>query len=626
MFSIKPTSSQRKFYFFILLSLSVCLGVLQFPSSIHALEKEQKTELKIKKLAMMLAIVSKEYELAVSNGQIVNEVEYEESQAFLQMVSDKFAPISTQFKDSTKANTIRNQLTELKSVIQQKLDKAKIKILSTSIQNGILDEFGIKIKKSPKRLISLENGENIFRTNCSHCHGTTGQGDGPTAAELEPKPAVLADPEITGNEHSSPYDNFEVINVGIANTAMIAWADVLSEDDIWDVAYYIRTFSNKNIKLPNIASAPSESEIKASIHETVSKIKQLVAASATNLGNGNTETAGDAAFDAYLVYETIEAALIAKEKSLGLRLQANFGRLRGEIKRKALKIEIDSLVKKINTDLDEAIKVFTAKTEETGIFIQSFSIIVREGFETILILSALITFLIKSRNESQVKTIYFGAGIGILASFLTAYLLHEILGVSAANQEILEGAIMLIAAAMLFYISYWLISKIGAEKFQKFVAGKMQEAVRTGSGITLATLAFLSVYREGFETVLFYQALYTYSGDSTGGIIPGFIVGCVVLIAVFYAINKMGMRVPINWFFGLTSIFLYFMAFTFTGKGLHAIQVGGGLPLTAIDFVPEIDWLGIYPTLETTIGQGLILTALAVGAIYTLRMFNKKTN
>ncbi len=626
MLSIQPASSQRGFCFFILLTLTLCLGIFQFPVSVEAIEKEQKTELKIKKLVMMLAIVSKEYELAVKNGQVVNEVEYEESQAFLQMVADKFDPISTQFKDSEKANVIKSELTELKSVIQQKLDIGKIKNLSTSIQNQILKEFGIEIKKSPKRPISLENGENIFRTNCSHCHGISGQGDGPTAAELDPKPAVLADPDITGNEHSTPYDNFEVINVGIANTGMIAWADVLSEDDIWDVAYYIRTFSNKDVKLPQIASAPSESEIKASIHETVSKIKQLIAESAKNFSSGNAESAGDSAFDAYLVYETIEAALIAKEKNLGLRLQANFGRLRGEIKRKAPKAEIDSLVEKINTDLDQAIKVFTAKTERAGIFIQSFSIIVREGFETILILSALITFLIKSRNENQVKTIYLGAGVGILASFLTAYLVHEILGISAANQEILEGAIMLIAAAMLFYISYWLISKIGAEKFQKFVAGKMQEAVRTGSGLTLATLAFLSVYREGFETVLFYEALYTYSGDSTGGIIPGFIVGCAVLFAVFYGINKMGMRIPVNWFFGLTGIFLYFMAFTFTGKGLHAIQVGGGLPLTAIDFIPEIDWLGIYPTLETSIGQGFIIAALAVGAVYTISMLNKKTD
>ncbi len=626
MFSIQPISSHRGFYFLILLILTVCLGILQPSSSINAQEKEQKTELKIKKLVMMLAIVSKEYELAVKNGQIINEVEYEESQAFLEMVSERFIPLSDQFKDRKEAEAIKSQLVELKSKIQQKLNTEKIKILSTSIQNGILNEFGIKIKKSPKRSISLENGENIFRSNCSHCHGTTGQGDGPTAEELDPKPAVLADPQITGNDYSKPYDNFEVVNVGIANTAMIAWADVLSEDDIWDVVYYIRTFSNKNVQLPNITSAPNESELKASIHEIVSKIKQLVAKSSTNFDNENIEAAGDAAFDAYLVYETIEAALIAKEKNLGLRLQANFGRLRGEIKRKASKNEINSLVQKINTDLDEAIKVFTAKIEDVGVFIQSFSIIVREGFETILILSALITFLIKSRNENQVKSIYVGAGIGILASFLTAYIVHEILGISAANQEILEGAIMLLAAAMLFYISYWLISKIGAQKFQEFISGKMQQAVRTGSGITLATLAFLSVYREGFETVLFYEALYTYSGDSTGGIIPGFFVGCGVLFGVFYAINKMGMKIPVNWFFGLTGIFLYFMAFTFTGKGLHALQVGGGLPLTAVDFIPEIDWLGIYPTIETSVGQGFIIAALVFGAFYTLKMFNKKTN
>ena len=182
---------------------------------------------------------------------------------------------------------------------------------------------------------------------------------------------------------------------------------------------------------------------------------------------------------------------------------------------------------------------------------------------------------------------------------------------------------MLVAAAMLFYISYWLVSKIGAEKFQKFVSGKMQDAVKTGSVVTLGTLAFLSVYREGYETDLFYEALYTYSGDSTGSILPGFLVGCVFLFGVFYLVNKMGAKIPINWFFGFTGVFMYLMAFTFTGKGLHAIQVGGGLPLTSIDFVPEVHWLGLYPTLETSIGQGIILAALVLGAIYTVSQLKK---
>lgn len=610
-----------KLFVLICFSLIINLGELQLP---HLAKAEVSSdELKIKKMAMMLAIVSKEYELAVKDGQVINDVEYEESQAFLEMVREKFSSISSQFKNPVDAEKIKNQLAELKSGIQQKLEVKKMKILSSSIQNSILDEFGIKIKKSPKKAISLKAGEDIYKQNCVGCHGPTGQGDGPKAAELDPKPAVLADPQITGNANSTPYDNFEVINVGIANTAMIAWADVLSEEDIWNVAYYIRTFSNKEVKLPVIQTALSEDEIKGSIHETVAKIRELIKVTLNNYETVKTEAAADAAFDAYLVYETIESALIAKQKDLGLRLQANFGRLRGEIKRNAPKEELDIVAKKIELDLDLAIGVFTKKEEGKGIFIQSFSIIVREGFETILILSALITFLIKSRNEKQVKIIYMGAAIGMLASFLTAYIIHEILNISSANQEILEGTIMLIAAAMLFYISYWLISKIGAEKFQKFVAGKMQEAVKTGSVITLGTLAFLSVYREGFETVLFYEALYTYSGNATGGILPGFVVGCIFLFGVFYFINKMGAKIPINWFFGLTGIFLYLMAFTFTGKGLHAIQVGGGLTLTAIDFVPEIHWLGLYPTLETSIGQGVILAALVLGAVYTVSQLRK---
>jgi len=456
---MKQTFFLSKLYLYICFFLILNLGGFYVPCLVTAEDNPEK-ELKIKKMVMMLAIVSKEYGLAVKDGQVINSVEYEESQAFLGMVTEKFISIVDQFKNPADGELIKNQLDELKFGIQQKDKFQKLKILSSSIQNKILSEFEIKIQKSPKRAISLKNGEKIYNAKCAQCHGTTGKGNGPSAAELDPKPAILADPEITGNEHSTPYDNFEVINVGIANTAMIAWADKLSEDDIWDVAYYIRTFSNKNILLPDTKVDPSENKNIISIHETVDEIRKLIKTSLDSFKDSNPEGASDAAFDAYLIYENIESALIAKQKDLGLRLQANFGRLRGEIKRNAPKLELDAIAKMINTDLDLAVQVFTKKEESRGVFIQSFSIIVREGFETILILSALITFLIKSRNENLVKIIYLGAAIGVLASILTAYIIHEILDISSANQEILEGTIMLIAAAMLFYISYWLISKV----------------------------------------------------------------------------------------------------------------------------------------------------------------------
>jgi len=176
---------------------------------------------------------------------------------------------------------------------------------------------------------------------------------------------------------------------------------------------------------------------------------------------------------------------------------------------------------------------------------------------------------------------------------------------------------MLISVVVLFWVSYWLLTKIETQKWQSYITGKMTQAITTGNVFALGMVAFLAVYREGFETVLFYKALYLYAGEVSNGIIPGFLVGCVFLAIMFFLINKIGIKVPIKWFFGFTSVLLYFMAFTFMGKGLHELQMGEALSLTAAEFAPEISWLGMYPTLETFIGQALLLLIFVAGVLYT---------
>jgi len=309
--------------------------------------------------------------------------------------------------------------------------------------------------------------------------------------------------------------------------------------------------------------------------------------------------------------------LITKRKDLGLRLESSFGRLQAEIKRSASIDLIEKIHAGISKDLLAAKDILTQEVGFTGLFIQSFSIIVREGFEAILIIAALITFLIKSRNREKLKAIYWGVAVGVLGSFLTAYILHEVLKISMASQELIEGWIMLVAVAVLFYVSYWLVSKIETAKWQKYITGKMQDAVSTGSAFTLGLVAFLSVYREGFETVLFYKALYLYAGDTSAGIVPGFLTGSAVLMVVFYLINKLGVRIPIKWFFVVTSVFLYLLAFIFMGKGLHELQMGNQLSITLASFMPEIPWLGMYPTWETFIGQMVLIAAYVGALLYT---------
>ncbi|MBT3510393.1 MAG: c-type cytochrome [Nitrospina sp.] len=569
---------------------------------------------------MMLNIAAKEFEEGVVDGKIVVAPEYEESQVFLQQAIERFERISPEISDPLKAEEIKKRFINMMALVKSKVDSQKIWEEVNAINSELLTTFNIEINKTPITPVSLTNGEKIFENNCSVCHGLKGNGDGPMASQFDPSPAVLSNPKLTGDANTTAYDNFEVINVGIANTAMIAWAGLLSENQIWDVTYYLRTFSNANLQLPPVnldLAAIESSEDIGLAEQVVNEVREVLDRSLVTYKTGQVENAAELAFDAYLAYEKIESNLITKDRDLGVNLESAFSRYRGEIKRNAPLEQVESLHKEINLNLLKGLELLKNEVGFTGMFFQSFSIIVREGFEAILIIAALIAFLVKSRNQARVKSIHIGVVVGILASFATAYIIHEVLHLSMASQEVLEGWIMLIAVAVLFSVSYWLVSKIDNKRWQEYINKQMRGALSKGNTFTLGAVAFISVYREGFETVLFYKALFLYAGDSTGGIIPGFLAGCVVLALIFYLINTLGMRIPIKWFFGFTSVLLYYMAFTFMGKGIHELQMGEQISMTSADILPSLSWLGMYPTWETFIGQAVLFAAFVFALVYT---------
>ena len=175
---------------------------------------------------------------------------------------------------------------------------------------------------------------------------------------------------------------------------------------------------------------------------------------------------------------------------------------------------------------------------------------------------------------------------------------------------------MLTAAAVLFYVSHWLLSKIEVARWNQFVRTRVQEAVTSGSALALATAAFLAVYREGFETVLFYKALVLAgpAGNTLLPVVGGIALGSLVLVAVYYAINRFGVRLPLKPFFAVTGLFLYYMAFLFAGRGIAELQEGGIIATTVLPWAPRIPALGIYPTVESLVAQG-VLAALLLGAL-----------
>jgi high-affinity iron transporter len=235
---------------------------------------------------------------------------------------------------------------------------------------------------------------------------------------------------------------------------------------------------------------------------------------------------------------------------------------------------------------------------------QSLLIILREGLEAILIIAALMAFLVKSGARERLREIGLGAGLGILASLLTAAAFATVIRVSAAQQEAVEGVTMLLASVVLFWVASWMVSKIEADKWRAFVQAQMKHALSSGGGVALAGVAFLAVYREGVETVLFYAALLGSADGTVGrlGVLVGLVAGAGALVVVYLAIQRWGLRLPIKPFFAATGILLTVLAVSFAGQGVAELQAAGWVPSTPIP-VPAVPVLGVFPTVQTLLAQ-----------------------
>ena len=250
-------------------------------------------------------------------------------------------------------------------------------------------------------------------------------------------------------------------------------------------------------------------------------------------------------------------------------------------------------------------------------FLAAFGIIVREGLEAILIIAAIIAYLVKSGNKSILKNVYIGAVLGIAASFVAAGLLSYLKKVwvgAGQSQEVIEGITALIAVCVLFYVSNWMISKSEAASWSRYIDGKVQSSVAEGSGFALAFTAFLSVFREGAEVVLFYQPMLT--EGNAGMVWACFGAGCVLLVFVYLAITKLSIRLPIKVFFTATSILMAVMCVSFLGSGIKELAEGNVFDLVLrVPGIPENDFIqifGIYPYLETLVPQLILAIVLLI--------------
>ncbi|MGH7628259.1 MAG: FTR1 family iron permease, partial [Gemmatimonadales bacterium] len=334
---------------------------------------------------------------------------------------------------------------------------------------------------------------------------------------------------------------------------------------------------------------------------------------------GQAEAAGAAALDAYMTFEQVERSLRAKEPELAASVEASFAALRTSAGGGAPTATLTGARSRLAADLERAERALGESLAPLNLFVQSFVILVREGLEAILVVGALMAFLARTGAGHRKRDIHLGVAAAIVLSLITALAIETVFRLSPARQEALEGLTMAAAAFLLFYVSYWLLSKMEVAKWNQFVRSRMQDALSSGSVLALASVAFLAVYREGFETVLFYKALFVSAGTSGSAlaILAGMSAGAVLMAGVYVAINRFGVRLPLKPLFAVTGAFLYYMAFVFAGKGVGELQEGGLLPTTIVAGAPRLPALGIYPTAESLLAQGMLVVLLVVAIVWT---------
>lgn len=248
-----------------------------------------------------------------------------------------------------------------------------------------------------------------------------------------------------------------------------------------------------------------------------------------------------------------------------------------------------------------------------SVFLNSFGILVREGLEALLICTALAAAAAKAGSRHGVRAIWQGAAAAIVVSIATAFAVDRILHLTETDQEAIEGMTMLLASAVLFYVSYWLLSKLQVARWLGYLQDR---TINADSRWAMGGVAFLAVYREGAETVLFYRALAGFGGGFSmwGGIAAG----VIVMIAIGAAVLRYGARLPIRPLFTLTGLLLYYLAFVFAGRGVHELQEAGWVSETALVNGPRIGPLGVYPTVETMAAQLLVLSLAIVAGVVIL--------
>ena len=595
----------------------------------------------------LLDYIAVDYREAVEAGRIKNQLEYDEMVEFSSTVSANLATLPPKPQRSALVGDAK----ALQAAIAAKSEPTSIAAQAKSLAGRLLAAYPVPL--APAAAPDVARGARLYAQNCASCHGAAGEGPPPALANLDPPPIAFADRARARDR--SLFGLYQVITQGLEGTAMQSFAQ-LPEEDRWALAFYSGTLAYGDVArgeqlwrqdagvrnaIPDLAAlvamTPAELEAKIGAEKAAAVTAYLRAnpdileadAAASNASldlartrlreslaayrAGNRAEANRLALSAYLDgFEPVEAVLSTRDGGLMTRVEQAMAGFRQAIVRGEDQAALARRLAETEALLDQAEAVLAPEAESSvATFLGAFAILLREGLEALLVVIAMLAFLRKAERPDAVRYVHGGWVAALLAGAATWALATYAISISGQNRELTEGFGSLLAAAILLSVGIWMHGKAQADEWRRYIATKMQGALSRGSAWFLFGLAFIVVYREVFETILFYAALWT--ADNGGTILAGALAAAVLLAAIAWAMLRMSRKLPITQFFRYSAILIAVLAVVLAGKGVGALQEAGVIGITPLAGVPRITILGLFPTVEAIGAQLFTLAAILLG-------------
>ncbi len=598
----------------------------------------------IPQLLQLIDYVGVDYAGAVDKGAVVNAAEYDEMRDFTAGVRQQAAALP----DSPGKATLLEQADRLAGLVAQRADPREVQALTADMRLALISAYHVPVV--PRKVPDLQRAQALYSQHCASCHGLGGHGDGPLARSLNPSPTDFTDAERYSQR--TLYGLYSTITQGVPDTAMKGFAN-LSDRERWSLAFYVgslapsATLKQRGAALVDKNSAAADlidlkkltvltpgeaahqygadgAALMAYLRAEPAKLfgsRTPLAFTRTRLDEalaayrrGEREVAYQLAVQAYLEgFELVEQGLDAVDAPLRRRIEEAMTGLRNALRKGSPVTDVETRIAHVDNLLDLAADRLEGRSlSGTAAFASAFFILVREGLEALLVVAALAAFLVKTGRRDGLRYLHAGWVGALGAGFLTWLASMSLIDISGASREITEGVAALTAAAVLFYVGFWLHDKTHAAQWKRFIEDNIRKVLTAGTLWGLAGLSFIAVYREVFETILFYQALWVQT-DSAGKsmAVTGLGAGAAVLALLAWLVMRFSVRLPLRQFFAGTGFLMFVLAIVFAGKGVAALQEAGYIPVTPVSF-PRIDLLGIYPNLQSLLVQGVLLVLALV--------------